>query len=365
MREQYILAQRQFFPRSAGLSMQNFPFDPVPIKTWFLEVKRDLPWRENPTPYAVWVSEIMLQQTQVSVVMGYFLRWMTRFPTIETLAAASQEEVIKMWEGLGYYSRARNLHAAAKTIVAEYNGQLPATEADLSKIQGIGPYTRGAILSFAFRKKAAAVDGNVIRVLTRYFGICDDVHKSATVKKIWQIAKAILPDEEPWLCVEGLIELGATVCKREARCWACPIAEGCTAFREGLQSRLPKNHKKRDSTSLVRAVFVIVHEGHFLLRKAEEGKVMEGLYEFPYREGKDQEMPLKWSAKKIKNLPQVEHAFTRYKVRLYPALWQANERFVVDGHDWIFWKEMGLLPFSSGHRKILKMLEFDHAHTAH
>jgi A/G-specific adenine glycosylase len=354
--------------------MQDFPFNSTlykvefntaALKNWFLEVRRDLPWRKEPTPYAVWVSEIMLQQTQVSVVVDYFLRWMARFPTIAVLAVASQEEVIKMWEGLGYYSRARNLHAAAQDLVAGHHGQLPETAAALSRIQGIGPYTVGAILSFAFRKKAAAVDGNVIRVLTRYFGMQDDVQKSSTVKKIWGIASEILPEEEPWLIVEGLIELGATVCKREAQCQDCPIRSGCTAFRQEMQSVLPINSKKRESTSLARTVFVIEHEGHFLLKKAEEGKVMAGLYEFPYSEGKKGKIPCGWKVKKIKSLPLVDHSFTRYRVRLHPTLWRAEDKFSADAHEWISWKEIGQLPFSSGHRKIMKHLELGHAHITH
>ena len=155
----------------------------------------------------------MLQQTQVAVVIPYFLHWMQRFPTIHHLAKASLDEVVKAWEGLGYYSRVRHLHEAAKYLVEHFNGQLPSEEEDLKKIKGLGPYTIGAILSFAFHQKKAAVDGNVIRVLTRYFGLEEDISKVATVNKLRQLAQELLPDEEPWIVNEALIELGATLCQ--------------------------------------------------------------------------------------------------------------------------------------------------------
>src|ERR1700722_10190653 len=180
-------------------------FDIDSLKDWFVREKRDLPWRENPSPYAVWISEVMLQQTQASVVIPYFERWMARFPTVAVLAEASQGEVIKMWEGLGYYSRVRHLHQAAKDLMYRYAGDLPRTREGLEGIKGIGPYTRGAILSFAFHQKAAAVDGNVLRVLARYFAIEEEIEKAK--KSITELTESILPEEEPWIVMEGLIEL--------------------------------------------------------------------------------------------------------------------------------------------------------------
>jgi A/G-specific adenine glycosylase len=175
------------------------------LRSWFLSQRRDLPWRENTTPYAVWVSEIMLQQTQVAVVIPYFQRWMDKFPTICSLAAASIEEVIKEWEGLGYYARARNLHAGAQYVVKNHAGELPETEAELRKIKGLGDYTIGAIRSFAFNHKAATVDGNVLRVLARYYGISDDISKMKSVKKFQGLAQSLLPEIEPWIISESLM----------------------------------------------------------------------------------------------------------------------------------------------------------------
>lgn len=344
--------------------MQKIPFDAAALKSWFVKEARDLPWRRNPTPYAVWISEVMLQQTQVAVVKDFYMRWMERFPTIESLADASLQEVIKMWEGLGYYSRARNLHAAARFLMEKHHGSLPSERSALAEVKGLGPYTVGAILSFAFHQKAAAVDGNVIRVLARYFGIDEDVQKSATMKKIWGIAEEILPEVEPWLVVEGLIELGASVCKKEAQCWFCPLSGGCSAFKQGRQDELPKKGKTVRATSLFRTVFVIAHKGCFLLKKGSKGKVMADLYEFPYVEDAE-EFPFSFVAKKVRNLPEVEHSFTRFKAKLSPAFWEASEKEDVEGHEWIAFKELHRHPFSSGHRKILKYVGEAYAHLAH
>ncbi len=395
--------------------MRKFPFETEALREWFLKEARDLPWRHNPTPYSVWVSEIMLQQTQVTVVKDYYLRWMKRFPSIAALSIASLEEVVKMWEGLGYYSRARNLHQAAAYLVENHQGDLPSDRNALLQVKGLGPYTVGAILSFAFHQRAAAVDGNVIRVLSRYYGIEEDVQKGSTLKKIWTLAEAILPESEPWLITEALIELGASVCKREANCWLCPLRLGCLAFKEGKQGELPKKGRRVEITSLSRQVFVIAHEDNLLVKKGEKGKIMADLYEFPYLEKKNKGgryktaapckiddfesvchvcgcspcpaaegileevdgaakrqngskarfcgarqfcnclkgFPFPFEAKKIKNLPQVQHSFTRFRVSLYPSFWRAAERKELPEHEWVCLKEIGRLPFSSGHRKVL------------
>ncbi len=325
--------------------MQNFPLEE--LKTWFLKKRRVLQWRENASPYAVWVSEVMLQQTQVAVVVEYFERWMQRFPSIEALAAASVDEVIKEWEGLGYYSRARNLHAGAKFLVEHYGGKLPSTREELAHVKGLGPYTIGAILSFAFHQKAAAVDGNVKRVLSRYF---------TRHEGIWEIAEEILPSEEPWLIVEGLIELGAMVCKKQPQCWECPLQERCRGFQQGLQSDFPRKEKTLERICLERDVFVIVYEGELLVKKGKAGKVMADLYEFPYLEREKQGFPFSFRAKKITKLSEVQHHFTRYKAKLYPGLWEALEKIELLDYDWISWQNIKQYPFSSGHRKILTQL---------
>ena len=328
---------------------------------WFNETKRIFPWRENPTPYQVWISEVMLQQTRASVVIPYFESWMEQFPTIKALAEAPEEEVIKCWEGLGYYSRARNLQAAAKQITIEHNGVLPSDPKALKALKGIGPYTLGAIRSFAFHQKAAAVDGNVMRVLSRHLAIDDDTAKPATLKKFYQVAEGLLPEETPWIVSEALIELGATLClPKKPKCLLCPIKSNCKAFLEGRTQELPFKSKKVKITKLHRSVAIINYKDKFLVSKGEKGKVMQGLFEFPYFEGKlsptlfhEQVEELVGEATTGEELSIQKHTFTRFHATLYPKLFLADEAPQVDGMQWIRKQELLKLPFSSGHRKIM------------
>ncbi len=359
------------------------PFPVEALKSWFLQSKRDLPWRKLPTPYAVWVSEVMLQQTQVSVVVPYFERWLQRFPTVKDLAEASLEEVIKLWEGLGYYSRARSLHRGAQYIMEHYDGQLPSDREALQKIPGIGPYTLGAILSFAFGQKAAAVDGNVIRVLARFAAREDEAASAKFKKWVWDYAEAILPNAEPWLVVEGVIELGATVCSRQPKCFACPLASSCLGLKLGIADLLPIKKKQALVTQLKRQVAVVRYTeasgigpeagtDFFLLRKGKRGSLMADLYEFPYVEGQELAelkavLASSWQLdiSHIEDFPAVQHTFTRYKATLYPSLWQAAKRVVVKGFEWVEGQGLDKLPFSSGHRKIITELKGRYAPITH
>ncbi|MDF2549072.1 MAG: mutY [Chlamydiales bacterium] len=341
------------------------------LRLWFLEEQRDLPWRfpeDTPQhgidPYLVWISEIMLQQTQVSVVIPYFERWMERFPTIQELAKSSLEEVMKMWEGLGYYSRVRNIHKAAALIVTEYGGRFPAEREAIQALPGLGPYTTGALLAFAFRQKAAAIDGNVLRVIARLFAIEEAIDKNVGKKKVEAKALALLPDEKPWQITEALIELGAKVCQKQPRCSSCPIATACAARQQGMAAKLPVKAIKKTYEALSRAVWLIEHEGAFLVQQEKRAQVMQGLFEFPYSEGENspgqvQEkiigqwpLTLSW----IGHLPQVSHSFTRYRVLLTPFLFQAAERKSIPHHCWLTLDELSQRPFSSGHRRLLEML---------
>ncbi len=334
---------------------------------WFNTHKRELPWRENLSPYRVWVSEVMLQQTQVAVVIPYFERWMERFPTIQSLADAHIDEVIKLWEGLGYYSRARNLHEGAKQICEKFKGELPDTPEQLQKIKGIGPYTQGAILSFAFRKRAAAVDGNVIRVLTRYLALQDDISKPSTVKMIWEKAQSMVPEVEPWSYNEGLIELGATICGKTPRCQQCPIRSSCKGFAQGVAADLPVKTKKQQAIELIRQVAVIECGGSFLVRKCPKGEIMQDLYEFPFyqiNEKRESSFALSdWltktmgiSATQPEALSQVNHGFTKYRVKLFPFQYRIEAKMPVSGFQWVDREQLGELPFNSGHRRILSQL---------
>lgn len=337
------------------------------LKKWFLSSKRDLPWRQNPTPYAVWISEVMLQQTQVAVVIPYFNRWMQAFPSIEALAIASLEEVIKAWEGLGYYSRARHLHQGAQYLVEHCQGELPADEKELKKIKGLGHYTIGAILSFAFHQKKAAVDGNVLRVLARYFQIEEDIAKTSTIKKLRDFAESILPDEESWISSEALIELGATICSRKAICQECPLKSNCQSYLHGLSDKLPIKTKAIKTQYLYRAVAIVKCGDYFLVKKGKKGEIMSDLYEFPFFEVSQEGITLKKLQENIKlhwnltvhllqSLSSIEHGFTRYQARLDPCVFNCLEMSPVKDLEWLDTKSLKQKAFSSGHRRIFQSL---------
>jgi A/G-specific adenine glycosylase len=342
-------------------------FDIVGLKEWFNQEKRELPWRQTTDPYAVWISEVMLQQTQVSVVIPYYLHWMDRFPSIQALACSPLDEVIKAWEGLGYYARARHLHEGAQTLVNHFDGKLPDDEKQLKKIKGLGPYTIGAILSFAFHQKKAAVDGNVLRVLARYFAIEEDIAKPATIKKIGQMTQDLLPDEEPWIVNEALIELGATLCQRRAKCHECPIKGTCASYRLGWVEDLPIKSKGPKTEKLYREVAVIQCGDSFLVRKGEKGSVMSDLYEFPYFEGANEAPNPAMLQNKIEelfrmkisfcsSLAEVSHSFTRYHARLFPMLFMCENQPPMKGFAWMSREQLKKLAFSSGHRRIFHSL---------
>lgn len=329
------------------------------LHRWFFENRRSFPWRENPTPYRVWISEVMLQQTRASVVIPYFERWMRLFPDPATLAKASLEEVIKAWEGLGYYSRARRLHEGARQIVQYFGGKIPSSRELLEKIKGLGPYTVNAILSFAFHQRCAAVDGNTARVIARHYLLEENLSKLAVKRKIQALADEKLDAKKPWVTAEALIELGATVCQPKPLCDLCPISSTCLAFKHQRVEELPTRLKSPALTPLTRSVAVIEEGDSLLLRKGVPGKVMADLYEFPYFEGLGKPLPQylrsSWGLETvfIRSLPSVKHTFTRFQALLFPIHLKANRRMVVPGFEWMHLDTLQELPFSSGHRQIL------------
>jgi A/G-specific adenine glycosylase len=333
------------------------------LNSWFEKNKRDFPWRGSPTPYGVWVSEVMLQQTRASVVIPYFELWMATFPDVASLAAAPIDQVIKLWEGLGYYSRARNLYAGAQQIVREFGGEVPSTKEGLLQIRGLGPYTVAAILSFGFKKRAAAVDGNVLRVITRYAWIDEDIQKVATKRKVTEFVEAFLDEEKPWVTSEALIELGATICTQVPRCDHCPIQEGCKAFARDQVDVLPIKSSKQKIEKIIRGVAVIEVEGFILVRENIAGKIMADLCEFPYFEGKKTVFAIQkelsslgLNVELIQPLDSVKHTFTRYSATLYPFFFKATSRNGIKDHLWISIERLKQSPFSSGHRKIYHQL---------
>ena len=336
-----------------------------PLREWFLLEKRDLPWRRERTPYSTWVSEVMLQQTQVAVVIPYFKRWMEKFPSIESLALAPWEEVVKLWEGLGYYSRAKNLQEGAKEVLTRFRGELPQDRETLLSIRGIGPYTAGAILSFAFQQKKGAIDGNVARVLSRLFALHEPVDLEKTKTSLLRKLEELLPDHRPFVVQEALIELGALICQKKAKCSICPLQKSCKAYEQGIVSELPTKKNKIETTYLYRDVAVIENDDFVLLKQGQEGQVMGYLYEFPYLETTKEGASLLEIEKRFSELLQLKlsyegafeetkHSFTRYQVSLFPFHFFAEKAPTASPYVWVSKNELETLPFSSGHKRILK-----------
>jgi A/G-specific adenine glycosylase len=251
--------------------------------SWFEREQRDLPWRKDQDPYKVWVSEIMLQQTRVDTVIPYFNRFMEQFPSIGALANADEEKVLKAWEGLGYYSRVRNLQSAVKEVEENYNGKVPDTPEEVSKLKGVGPYTAGAILSIAYGRPEPAVDGNVMRVLSRILLIWDDIARPASRKIFEEAVRELISEENPSYFNQALMELGALICTPTSpSCLLCPVREHCQAAEEGVQTELPIKTKKKKQRPVELAAAVLEDEkGRVLIRKRPEEGLLASLWEFP------------------------------------------------------------------------------------
>lgn len=266
-----------------NLDLFDFQRIPAPLLSWYRANKRSLPWRENPTPYRVWVSEIMLQQTRVEAVKEYYARFIRELPTVEALAACEEEKLLKLWEGLGYYSRARNLQKAAKLLVSVYGGEFPSDIESLKSLPGVGSYTAGAIASIAFGKRVAAVDGNVFRVAARLEENPTPIDKPAYRKYLEETLSAVYP-EEGKACAEftqSLFELGALVCKPQSPdCKNCPLNSLCRANQKGTQALFPVMPEKRGKRQERVGVFLIETPSGFCIRRREEG-VLKGMNEFP------------------------------------------------------------------------------------
>lgn len=253
------------------------------LLTWYDDHRRDLPWRRTHNSYHIWVAEVMLQQTQVATAIPYFERFLARFPTVEVLAAASLDEVLKLWEGLGYYARARHLHAAARQVVSEFGGQVPDTMDDLLSLPGVGRYTAGAILSIAYGQDVPALDGNVRRVFSRLLAIKEDVTRGAGQRRLWALAKKLLPPGQAGDFNQSLMDLGAMVCTpRAALCGQCPLAEDCQARKLGQQEQFPLRPPRRALPHYDIAAGVVWNDqGDFLIAQRPLDGMLGGLWEFP------------------------------------------------------------------------------------
>jgi len=249
---------------------------------WYGEHRRALPWREDKDPYKIWVSEVMLQQTRVDTVIPYYEKFIARYPTLEDLARAEEADVLKLWEGLGYYARARNLLQGVREVAARYGGQVPDTKEDILTIKGIGSYTAGAILSIAYGRPVPAVDGNVLRVMSRLFAIGEDIGKTATKKRIEALVKRLIPADDPSSFNQGLMELGSLVClPRSPDCPRCPVQRFCQAYRAGTVEVYPVKAKKVRPKPVGLAAAVLWREGKVLIRRRPEDGLLAGMWEFP------------------------------------------------------------------------------------
>lgn len=290
-----------------------------PLLAWYDENRRILPWREKPEPYRVWVSEIMLQQTRVEAVKPYFARFMEHLPDVESLAAAEEDELLKLWEGLGYYSRARNLKAAAQQIVEQHGGKMPSEYHDLIKLKGIGSYTAGAISSIAFGHPVPAVDGNVLRVIMRLLADDSDISEASVRKRVEEDLKPVMPKDRPGDFNQALMELGATVCLPNGapKCAECPWKTFCRAGIEESWQQYPKKAVKKPRTVEYRTILVIWDGHRAVIRRRPNKGLLAGMYEFPSLLGKASLDEVKdWlsaqgvCAVRIEKLPESKHIFT-------------------------------------------------------
>lgn len=305
--------------------------------------RHDLPWQRPATPYRVWISEIMLQQTRVETVRAYFERFVQRFPDVPTLAGAEADEVLAHWAGLGYYARARNLHRAARIVVEEHGGELPGELDALMALPGIGRSTAGAILSLARGQRHAILDGNVKRVLARHCGIEGWPGRSAVARELWAAAEARTPHRRVAAYNQALMDLGAGVCLRRPRCGECPVAADCRARREGSTDRIPGAKPKRELPQRETLALVLqrASDGAILLERRPPEGIWGGLWSLP--EFADAQALESWLATRFGEPPEserlapVEHAFTHFRLRIHPRRVRVtNADAVADGgrHDW-------------------------------
>lgn len=255
----------------------------TPLLLWYQKQARNLPWRTSPTPYHVWISEIMLQQTRVAAVLGYYQRFLSAVPTIETLAQLPEDELMKLWQGLGYYNRARNMQKAAQILVSEYGGVFPNSYDEIHKLPGIGDYTAGAICSIAFHLPTPAVDGNVLRVVARITGDEEDISTIAMKKKVTNALQTIIPLDNPGDFNQAMMELGATVCLPNGAplCDECPAFSFCIARQKNLTHKLPVKAPKKPRKIEHRQVYLLFWNGHVAIRQRPKKGLLAGLWEYP------------------------------------------------------------------------------------
>lgn len=341
---------------------------------WYQLHKRNLPWRDTDDPYKIWISEVMSQQTRVDTVIPYYHRFIDTFPTVKKLACADRQEVLKLWEGLGYYSRCRNLHHAANEIVERFNGRIPSEYEEIISLKGVGPYTASAVLSIAYRKKFAVVDGNVIRVLSRYFGLFDDIRHQSTKNRIQQLADSLVPASHPGDFNQALMELGATVCKPATpACHSCPLSVECRAYKTAQTDKIPYKSPAPQVPHHEIAVGLIVNSrGELLIALRPDNGMLGGLWEFPGGKKESHETLREAVARELKEelgvevavygkMKQLKHAYSHFKITMH-VFWCkiingdpkpiSSERI-----EWVSLGKMDQYPFPKANKSVIDELK--------
>lgn len=340
------------------------------LKAWYAHHARDLPWRRTRDPYHIWISEIMLQQTQVATVIPYFERFTEAFPRIQDLANAEEELVLRLWEGLGYYRRARQLHKAAQQIVADHGGVFPRDVKDVDALPGVGRYTRGAVLSIAFDQRQPILEANTIRLFSRLLAYAENPSATAGQKVLWQFAEEILPRKDVGIFNQALMELGGAICTPKVpRCLICPVATLCPTRAQGLQEAIPQPKKKMVYEELAETAIVVCKGQQVLLRRCAEGERWAGLWDFPRFASSERSKEDQGNVKSLTGIncevgpvvATIKHGVTKYRITLTCKRAEFVSGRRKKGKAELVWVDMESLadyPLSVTGRKIAKMLPF-------
>jgi A/G-specific adenine glycosylase len=327
--------------------------------------RHDLPWQNTTDPYAIWVSEIMLQQTQVAAVIGYYSKFMQRFPTIAALADATQDEVLQHWSGLGYYSRARNLHNAAQTVMDEHGGVFPQDFVTIQTLSGIGRSTAAAIASFSFNQVQTILDGNVKRVLTRHFAVAGWPGTPKIEKELWSLAESLLPKTDMVAYTQGLMDLGATLCSRsKPQCAQCPLVSTCQAYQQQRVSQLPTPKPRKTIPEKHTTMLILLQGNSVMLEKRPPSGIWGGLWSFPELESSDDysaiaQQKFGVTVEPQKALSQLSHAFTHFKLHITPQpllVTKQHSKVSEAGRIWLSIEDAIGAAIPTPVRKILQLL---------
>jgi A/G-specific adenine glycosylase len=345
------------------------------LLNWFELNQRELPWRVLYKPYEVWISEIMLQQTQVKTMLPYYHRWMGRFADVQAVALAPEEDLLKHWEGLGYYSRARNIHRAAKVLLKEHGTEFPRDCDILLGLPGIGRYTAGAIMSIAFNADFPVVDGNIARIFSRLLDVATPIRDKQTEEALWNIAEGMLPSGKARNFNQALMDLGALICTpRNPSCSRCPIKVHCQALQTGVVNLRPLTRRGKDTVPIQAAVGILVHKGKIFIQKRPPSGLMPHLWEFPGGKMQNGETPedalvrefheeLELNVRILQKVALIRHNYTTFRVTLHAFSCQLEDvsrqpvlRSAVDGR-WVTPEELELYAFPAANRLLIQRIQ--------